>query len=265
MLPTVNSDGSRNMPRRSRAWALARATAGSCAAITGLLNGSDWRLLLRGLAVPAVRRGHRQRGQNALPALDALAGFHSEFRIGGKNHVDPRTEFDQAHPLAALQPVAFAGIEDDAPGQQSGNLLERHFHTLPAHRGNVLLVASRRRLGSWRSGIGLSGSAPGSTLQQIGERFTCTSKTLRNMEIRWRGPSGVEIVMVSVTRPSPGDTINPGPVGMVRWGSRKNHRKKAASSTGAIPHAQWPVAHTRTTATANKAQTVDVTVTNHSP
>ena len=50
----------------------------------------------------------------------------------------------------------------------------------------------------------------------MGERFTCTSKTLRKMLTRWRGPCGVEMVTVSVTSPSPGDTIRPGPAGTAR-------------------------------------------------
>ena len=76
----------------------------------------------------------------------------------------------------------------------------------------------------------------------MGARFTCTSKTLRKMLIRCRGPSGVPIVTVSVTSPSPGETIRPSPPGIARSGSRKNHKKKAASSSGATPHAQPPVA-----------------------
>src|ERR1035437_9044207 len=87
----------------------------------------------------------------------------------------------------------------------------------------------------------------------IGERFTCTSKTLRKMLIRCRGPSGVAMATVSVTSPSPGETINPGSAGTVRWGSRKNHRKNAAKSRGAIDHAQLPpVAQTSTADTASK-------------
>ncbi len=72
------------------------------------------------------------------------------------------------------------------------------------------------------------------------------------MLIRCRGPWGVAMVTASVTSPSPGDTINPGPAGTVRRGSRKNHRKNAASSTGAMPHAQLPVAHMSNPATARK-------------
>ena len=72
------------------------------------------------------------------------------------------------------------------------------------------------------------------------------------MLIRCRGPSGVLIVTVSVTSPSPGDTISPSPAGIVRCGSRKNHRKNAASSTGAIAHAQLPVNQASAAATANR-------------
>ncbi len=43
----------------------------------------------------------------------------------------------------------------------------------------------------------------------MGERFTCTSKTLRKILMRCRGPSGVTMAAVSVTKPSPGETIKP--------------------------------------------------------
>ena len=38
--------------------------------------------------------------------------------------------------------------------------------------------------------------------------------------------------LASVTTPSPGETICPAPWGIVRLGSRKNHRKNAASTIG---------------------------------
>ncbi len=60
------------------------------------------------------------------------------------------------------------------------------------------------------------------------------------------------MMAVSVTKPSPGETISPGPEGIVRSGSRKNQRKNAARITGAMLHAQLPVAHASTTATASK-------------
>ena len=60
------------------------------------------------------------------------------------------------------------------------------------------------------------------------------------------------MVTVSVTKPSPGETIKPLPPGIVRWGSRKNHRKNAARSTGAMLHAELPVAHASPIATASK-------------
>ena len=76
---------------------------------------------------------------------------------------------------------------------------------------------------------------------------------------------GSAIATVSVTSPSPGETIKPSPAGMARRGSRKNHRKNAASSTGAMPHAQLPVSPSQHHRHRQQAQTVDVTVTNHGP
>ncbi len=49
---------------------------------------------------------------------------------------------------------------------------------------------------------------------------------------RSRLPAEVSIHSASVTTPSAGDTISPGPVGTTRSGSRKNHKKNTASNTG---------------------------------
>src|SRR6266851_586938 len=70
------------------------------------------------------------------------------------------------------------------------------------------------------------------TTPPTGTRFTCTSKTFRKMLSLNRLPLIVSIHSASVTRPSPGETICPGPCGTVRFGSRKNHRKNAASTIG---------------------------------
>ncbi len=68
------------------------------------------------------------------------------------------------------------------------------------------------------------------TTPPTGARFTCTSKTFRKILSRNRLPLIVSIHSASVTTPSPGETTCPGSWGIVLFGSRKNHRKNAAST-----------------------------------
>ena len=56
------------------------------------------------------------------PDLDA------QHRIGGQHNVHPRAKFDEAHALAALDRLALAQAEDDAAGQQTGDLLEGYLN-----------------------------------------------------------------------------------------------------------------------------------------
>src|SRR6266496_123096 len=70
----------------------------------------------------------------------------------------------------------------------------------------------------------------------MGERFTCTLNTLRKMLRRVCFWFPTVMVETSVTLPSPGETTAPGSWGIVRSGSRKNHKKKNASRTGTIAH-----------------------------
>ena len=62
--------------------------------------------------------------------------------------------------------------------------------------------------------------------------------------MRRRLPPEVSIHSAWVTTPSPGETISPGPVGILRSGSRKNQRKNSASSTGSeVSGTDWVSSH----------------------
>src|SRR5204862_3029227 len=56
--------------------------------------------------------------------LHLLAHPHADDRVGGEEDVDARAELDHADALAAHDLVAFFLVEDDAPRQQPGDLLE---------------------------------------------------------------------------------------------------------------------------------------------
>ncbi len=101
------------------------------------------------------------------------------------------------------------------------------------------------------------------TTPAIGDRFTCTSKTLRNTLSLSFSPAGVETEITLVTTPSAGETTKPGPLGTTRSGSRKNHRKKAASSSGEIAHHQPPVNQTNAPATSSTTEAIQISVTYH--
>jgi hypothetical protein len=69
-------------------------------------------------------------------------------RLGGRQNVDPGTELDKAHALAALHGLAFAAAANDAPSQKSRDLFESDFKTqvlaLAAQRDHALFVALGR-------------------------------------------------------------------------------------------------------------------------
>ena len=57
-----------------------------------------------------------------------------------EQHIDTRSELDQADALAALQAVSNLGIENDAPRQQPGDLLEHHGLPVAFDGNDILLV-----------------------------------------------------------------------------------------------------------------------------
>ena len=98
------------MPRRSRACALLALATGGVETVAGRFTHGF-----------SLRRHGRQ---DAGSALDPLAHFDAQFGLGRQQHVHARAELDEAHALAALHRVALAQVEDNAPRQQAGNLLE---------------------------------------------------------------------------------------------------------------------------------------------
>src|ERR1700722_10664500 len=98
----------------------------------------------------SLRISARHRRQHARSALHPDAFFHLQNRIRRHNHVYARAELDQPNPLAAHHPFAFAMVENNAPRQQSRDLLEGDLVARPLHRHNILLIAVGR---SWVHGI----------------------------------------------------------------------------------------------------------------
>src|SRR5208337_137746 len=78
--------------------------------------------------------------QHACPATDAVTHLHLHVGVRVQQYVCARAKFDQSHPLAALQPVAYFGMEDDSSRQQSCDLLEHDRVTIAFHANNILLV-----------------------------------------------------------------------------------------------------------------------------
>ena len=68
-------------------------------------------------------------------------------------------------------------------------------------------------------------------------------KHTEKMLTRCRGPSGVAIVTVSVTRPSPGETIKPSPAGMLPLRIPEKPQEECGEKNGRKAHTQLPVVH----------------------
>ena len=99
-------------------------------------------------AVPAVSqlRLRLQVGQHAGSALHAVADLHVDAGRSIEQYIHARSELDQAHALAALQPISNFGIENDAPRQQARNLLEDDGLPVAFHGNDILLVQFRGSL-----------------------------------------------------------------------------------------------------------------------
>jgi len=69
----------------------------------------------------------------------------------------------------------------------------------------------------------------------MGARFTCTLKTLKKMLMRRIAPSGVVMDAVSVTRPSPGETIKPLPWNGAMRIAEKPEEKRRQKYRGDAP------------------------------
>src|SRR5271156_5420072 len=82
----------------------------------------------------------REISQHACPATNPVADLHLHIRGRIENYVGPRPEFDQPHTLTAIEAVAYFRIKDDAPGQQSGNLLENDSPSVTFHADDILFI-----------------------------------------------------------------------------------------------------------------------------
>src|SRR4051812_19183340 len=117
MLPAVNSVGRAYAARRRRR---------SGARVS--------RLSLSAIGSSSAARDDGRPGGNALAGTDHDLPFVPEQDVG------TRAEFDQPDPFAGGNTVAGLLGENDAAGDQSGDLLEAHRRALALHRHDVLLV-----------------------------------------------------------------------------------------------------------------------------
>src|SRR3954451_21010684 len=92
------------------------------------------------LSSSSAARDDRRPGGNALAGTDHDLPFLPEQDVG------TRAELDQTDSFAGGNTVAGLLREDDAAGDQSGNLLEHHRGALALHRHDVLLVDLRALL-----------------------------------------------------------------------------------------------------------------------
>ena len=81
-----------------------------------------------------------QIGQDAGTAFDAIADFHIHTSRAVEQDIDARSELDQPHTLAALQPVSNLRVEHDSSRQQPRNLLENDLLTVTFYSDNILFI-----------------------------------------------------------------------------------------------------------------------------
>ena len=81
-----------------------------------------------------------QVSEDARPATNPVADLHLQRGGSVAQNVHPRTELDQPHTLATLQPVANFGMENDPSRQQSGDLFEDNHLPIAFHADNILLI-----------------------------------------------------------------------------------------------------------------------------
>src|SRR6266702_7974147 len=94
-----------------------------------------------GSAVPSDFSLRRQDGKRRRTAVYGIAHLYEHLGAGGQNHVATRSELDEYNALAARHTVSDLARENDAAGQQPGNLFENDTVTVFGfQRANVLLV-----------------------------------------------------------------------------------------------------------------------------
>src|ERR1019366_8143027 len=202
--------------------------------------------------------------QHARSALYPLAHLDPQRCFGGNDHVHPRAKLDESDTLAALQRLPFGGVENDATRQQPGNLLEGDLEALAAHGHNVLLVALRR---SRVHGVQILAFLIAHTAQLPADRRAVhvyvkyaeedadpLPRTLGSVD---RGRLGDQAVS---RRYNQALALGDRPVRIAekpQEENRQQHRRNAPRPTAREPSQRHRHCH--------QTQTVDVTVTNHSP
>src|ERR1035441_3248914 len=91
---------------------------------------------MRLLPVAAARKNAGAGGR-------AHAGLNHDFPFGTEQHVDPRTKLDEADALTSGDPIAGLLAENDAPGDQAGDLLEDDRGAVALDGDDVLLIGLR--------------------------------------------------------------------------------------------------------------------------
>jgi hypothetical protein len=245
MLPTVNSEGSRNMPRRSRACALALGQRRVIAAVHSLLHSP-------GMAASTLA-----------PPLTRWPTFTAQFGLGRQQHV--HAEPNLISPRAGRAPPCRPLWKLKTMRRASRPAICLKVTSMPSPR--TVTPRSARcgppRPGSWRSDTGPSDSARGENAADRRAVHVHIEDAEEDAD-PLPGPFGGVDGTVSVTSPSPGETINPRRRESSA-GDRGRTREKtppAAPARCPRPVARSPRQHRRH---RQQAQTVDVTVTNHRP
>ena len=83
-------------------------------------------------------------GEDGPSTLNNLTLLHADARLRRKDDVDAGAELDETDALTALQRLTRSVVENDAAGEQSGDLLERNRPMLAFEHGEVLLIALSR-------------------------------------------------------------------------------------------------------------------------
>ena len=66
----------------------------------------------------------RQKRQDRRSSLNPIAGLYLDGGIAIEQNIHPRAKLDESHPFAAGHLISHFEIKNDAPRDQSGDLLE---------------------------------------------------------------------------------------------------------------------------------------------
>ena len=80
------------------------------------------------------------------PRRDVLSALNGDFPFGAKEDVDPRAKLDEPDPLALGDTITDLFGKNDAPDDDSSDLLEGDGSAVPLEGDDVVLVFYRRSL-----------------------------------------------------------------------------------------------------------------------